>query len=107
MFDKKEQWVHLETYDDFDNGLSELIDLWISDSTVATTAIKESALQNFKDDLETAALKWEDNKAKSRKYAAIGKELEEFEAVIKEGEDAIAAASAKTSPAPAKSKKKV
>jgi len=105
MFDKKGQWVHLETYDDFDNGLSELIDLWISDSTVATTAIKESALQNFKDDLEAAVLKWEDNKAKSRKYAAIGKELEEFEAVIKEGEDAIAAASAKASPTPAKSKK--
>lgn len=109
MFDKKGQWVHLETYDDFDNGLSELIDLWISDSTVTTTAIKESALQNFKVDLEAAVLKWEDNKAKSKKYAAIGMELEEFEAVIKEGEVAIATAtaSAKASPAPAKTKKKV
>ena len=27
MFDKSGQWIHLETFDDFDNGLSELIDL--------------------------------------------------------------------------------
>ena len=109
MFDKDGQWIHLETFDDFDNGLSDLIELWSSTSGTATIAIKESALAHFKEDLEAAALQWEDNKAKSKKYAAIGKELEEFEAVIKEGEVAIATAtaSAKASPAPAKTKKKV
>ena len=82
MFDKDGQWIHLETFDDFDNGLSDLIELWSSTSAAATNAIKESALAHFKQDLEAAALQWVDNKAKSRKYAAIGTELAEFEAVI-------------------------
>jgi hypothetical protein len=76
MFDKSGQWIHLETFDEFDNGLSALIDLWSSD---ATQAIKESALAHFKEDLEDAVLNWADNRAKSKKYAAIGKELAEFE----------------------------
>ena len=82
MFDKDGHWIHLETFDDFDNGLSDLIELWSSTSAAATIAIKESALAHFKQDLEAAALQWVDNKAKSRKYAAIGTELAEFEAVI-------------------------
>ncbi|HRA64360.1 MAG TPA: hypothetical protein PLY50_17165, partial [Burkholderiaceae bacterium] len=82
MFDKDGQWIELESFDDFDNGLSDLIELWSSTSAAATIAIKESALAHFKQDLEAAALQWVDNKAKSRKYAAIGTELAEFEAVI-------------------------
>ncbi|HQX61363.1 MAG: hypothetical protein KA316_19350 [Rhodoferax sp.] len=82
MFDKDGQWIELESFDDFDNGLSDLIELWSSTSAAATNAIKESALAHFKQDLEAAALQWVDNKAKSRKYAAIGTELAEFEAVI-------------------------
>lgn len=85
MFDKTGQWIHLETYEDFDNGLSNLIDLWSSTSKTATKAIKESALAHFKDDLDAAVLNWMDNKAKSKKYASIGKELAEFEAVLLEG----------------------
>jgi hypothetical protein len=85
MFDKSGQWIPLETFDDFDNGLSELIDLWSSTSKTATKAVKESALAHFKEDLEAAALKWIDNRAKSKKYAAIGKELAEFEEALKEG----------------------
>ena len=84
MFDKSGQWTHLETFDDFDNALSELIDLWASTSASATQAVKASALALFKADLEAAALKWMDNKAKSKKYAAIGIELAEFEAVLSE-----------------------
>ncbi|MBP6008887.1 MAG: hypothetical protein KA740_14450 [Rhodoferax sp.] len=80
MFDKSGQWIHLETFEDFDNGLSELIDLW---SSKATIKAKESALAHFKEDLEGAVLNWADNRAKSKKYAAIGKELAEFEAVLK------------------------
>ena len=80
MFDKTGQWIHLETFDEFDNGLSELIDLWSSN---ATQAIKESALTHFKEDLETAALQWVDNRAKSKKYAAIAQELTEFEDALK------------------------
>ena len=76
MFDKSGQWIHLETFDEFDNGLSELIDLCSSD---ATQAIKKSALAPFKDDLEDAVLNWADNRAKSKKYAATGKKLAEFE----------------------------
>ena len=72
MFDKCGQWIHLETFDEFDNGLSALIDLWSSD---ATNAVKESALAQFKEDLEGAVLKWEGNRAKSKKYAAIAEEL--------------------------------
>lgn len=82
MFDKDGQWIELESFDDFDNGLSDLIELWSSTSAAATNAIKESALAHFKQDLEAAALQWVDNKVKSRKYAAIGTELAEFEAVI-------------------------
>jgi hypothetical protein len=85
MFDQSGQWVHIETFDDFDNGLSDLIDLWSSTAKTTTKAIKESALAHFKEDLEAAALKWLDNKAKSRKYAAIAEELAEFEAVLNEG----------------------
>ena len=84
MFDKSGHWIHLETFDDFDNGLSDLIDLWSSTSKTATKAVKESALAHFKEDLEAAVLKWIDNKAKSKKYASIGEELAEFEEVLKE-----------------------
>ena len=82
MFDKNGQWIHLETFDDFDNGLSELIDLWSSASKIATRKAKETALFHYKEDLEAATLKWIENKAKSKKYAAIGAELAEFEAVL-------------------------
>jgi hypothetical protein len=84
MFDKTGHWIHLETFDDFDNGLSDLIELWSSTSKTATKAVKESAFAHFKEDLEAAALKWIDNKAKSKKYASIGQELAEFEEVLKE-----------------------
>jgi hypothetical protein len=80
MFDKSSQWIHLETFEDFDNGLSALIDLW---SSVATNAVKESALAHFKEDLEGAVLNWADNRAKSKKYASIGAELAEFEEALK------------------------
>jgi len=80
MFDKSGQWIHLETFEDFDNGLSTLIDLW---SSAATNAVKESALAHFKEDLEGAVLNWADNRAKSKKYAVIGQELAEFEEALK------------------------
>ena len=80
MFDKSGQWIHLETFEDFDNGLSTLIDLW---SSAAPNAVKESALAHFKEDLEGAVLNWADNRAKSKKYAVIGKELAEFEEALK------------------------
>lgn len=80
MFDKNSQWIHLETFEDFDNGLSALIDLW---SSAATNTVKESALAHFKEDLEGAVLNWADNRAKSKKYAVIGKELAEFEEALK------------------------
>jgi hypothetical protein len=80
MIDKAGQWTRLETFDDFDNGLSELIDLW---SSKATKVVKESALAHFKEDLDGAVLNWADNRAKSKKYAAISKELAEFEEVLK------------------------
>jgi len=80
MFDNSGQWIHLETFDDFDNGLSELIDLWSGTSMKAT---KESALAHFKEDLEAAVLKWTDNKARSKKYASIGEELAEFEEILR------------------------
>src|SRR5450830_1609970 len=85
MFDKSGQWIHLETFDDFDNGLSDLIDLWSSTSKTVTKTAKESALAHFKEDLEAAVLEWIDNRAKSKKYAAIGEELAEFEEALKEG----------------------
>ena len=84
MFDKSGQWIQLETFEDFDNGLSELIDLW---SSTATKAVKDSALAHFKADLEVATLIWIDNRAKSKKYAAIAKELAEFEDALKDGAD--------------------
>ena len=80
MFDKSGQWTHLEMFEDFDNGLSELIDLW---SSQATQSVKDSALAHFREDLEASALQWIDNRAKSKKYAAIAKELAEFEDALK------------------------
>jgi len=112
MFDKSKPWIHLETFDDFDNGLSELIDLWSSTSKTATQSVKSSALTHFREDLEAAALKWIDNRAKSRKYAAIGKELAEFEEALKEGSGVASKADGKAAAAqvvavrPAKAKKK-
>lgn len=85
MFDKSGQWIHLETFDEFDNGLSDLIELWSSISKTATKTIKESALAHFKEDLEAATLQWIDNRAKSKKYAAIAQELAEFEEALKQG----------------------
>ena len=106
MFDKSGHWAHLETFDDFDNGLSDLIDLWSSTSKTATKAVKESALAHFKEDLEAAVLKWIDNKAKSKKYASIGEELAEFEEVLNEGSNVVPAAASKVPATPAKAKKK-
>ena len=83
MFDKTGHWIHLETFDGFDNGLSDLIELW--SSKTATQAIKESALAHFKEDLEGATLNWADNRAKLKKFAAIAKELAEFEEALKDG----------------------
>ncbi len=85
MFDKSGQWIHLESFDEFDNGLSDLIDLWSSADKKITQALKESALAHFKEDLEAAALQWIENKAKSKKYAAMGLELAEFEDALKAG----------------------
>ena len=85
MFDKSGQWLRLESFDDFDNGLSDLIELWASTAKTATPAHNESALAQFKEDLEAAVLQWADNKAKSKKYAAIGEELAEFEKALQEG----------------------
>jgi hypothetical protein len=82
MFDQSGQWQHLETFDDFDNGLSELIDLWSSTAKTVTKAVKTSALTHFKEDLEAAMVQWADNRAKSKKYAAIAKELAEFEEAL-------------------------
>lgn len=104
MIEKNGQWIHLETFEDFDNGLSELIDLWSSTSKTATKTVKESALAHFKEDLEAAALEWIDNKAKSKKYAAIGKELAEFEEVLKEGSNTATQADSNATAAPAKPK---
>ena len=55
---------------------------WAGTSADASNATKESALTHFKEDLVAAALQWVDNKAKSKKYRAIGIELTEFEAVL-------------------------
>ena len=81
MFDQTGQWIDLETFDEFDDGLSALIDLWSSD---AAQAVKESALAHFKDNLESAMLNWAENRAKSKKYAAIAQELAEFEVALQE-----------------------
>ncbi|MES2949098.1 MAG: hypothetical protein V4858_11210 [Pseudomonadota bacterium] len=104
MFDKSGQWIPLETFDDFDNGLSDLIELWSSES--ANQAIKDSAFAHFKEDLETASLQWIDNKAKSKKYASITQELAEFEEVLRAGSDAAPEAASSTPAAPVKAKKK-
>ena len=96
MFDKTGRWIHLKTYEDFDNGLSDLIDLWASTAKTATKTIKESAFAHFKEDLDAAILQWEGNKAKTKKYAAIGLELAEFEAVLNKGIDAAVKATAVT-----------
>jgi len=85
MFDKSGKWIPLQTFEDFDNGLSDLIELWSSTAKTATQALKDAALAHFKQDLEAAALLWEANKAKSKKYAAIAAELAEFEDVIQQG----------------------
>ena len=85
MNDKNAQRVHLETFEDFDNGLSDLIDLWSSADKKVTAKIKDAALANYKEDLEEATLQWVDNKAKSKKYASIAQELAEFEEVLKQG----------------------
>ncbi len=106
MFDKSGQWMHLETFEDFDNGLSDLIDLWSSTSKTATKAVKESALAHFKEDLEAAVLKWTGNKAKSKKYASIGEELAEFEDVLKLGSDFAPEPDNSAPAAPAKARKK-
>ena len=105
MFDEHGQWIRLETFDDFDNGLSELIDLWSSTSKAAAKAVKESALANFKEDLEAAVLKWINNRAKSKKYAAIGKELAEFEEVLQEDSNLGPEGDIKVPPTPAKAAK--
>lgn len=80
MFDKTGQWILLETFEDFDNGLSDLIDLW---SSTATQKIKDSALAHFKENLEGAMLNWADNRAKMKKFTAVGVELAEFEEALK------------------------
>lgn len=85
MFDKTGKWTPLQSFDDFDNGLSDLIELWSSTAKTATPALKDAALAHFKQDLEAATLLWEANKAKSKKYAAIAAELAEFEEVLKQG----------------------
>jgi hypothetical protein len=84
MFDTAGKWIHLETYDAFDNGLSDLIEFWVSEDAGATQALKDAALAHFKADLESATLHWAENKAKSKKYAAIAQELAEFEEALKE-----------------------
>jgi hypothetical protein len=83
--DKNTQRVQLQTFEDFDNGLSDLIDLWSSADKKVTAKIKEAALAHYKEDLEEATLQWMDNKAKSKKYAAIAQELAEFEEALKQG----------------------
>jgi hypothetical protein len=79
MFETDGQWIRLETFDDFDNGLGDLIDLW---SSSASKTRQQSALTHFKADLDAATLEWLENRAKSKKYAAIAQELAEFEAVL-------------------------
>jgi hypothetical protein len=80
MFDKIGQWIHLETFEDFDNGLSDLIEFW---SSTASQSSKETALVHFKENLTSVTEQWLDNRAKSKKYEAIAKELSEFEDALK------------------------
>ena len=84
MFDTNNKWIHLDTVEDFDNGLSDLIEIWSSADTAVTQAFKESALSHFKENLEGALLNWADNKAKTKKYTGIAAELAEFEEVLKD-----------------------
>ena len=83
--DQNAQRVHLETFEDFDNGLSDLIDLWSSADTKVTATIKDAALASYKEDLKEATLQWVDNKAKSKKYTTIAEELAEFEDALNQG----------------------
>jgi hypothetical protein len=83
MFDTNGKWIYLDTVEDFDNGLSDLIALWSSDDKAVTQAIKDSALLHFKENLDGALLNWADNKAKTRKYTALATELAEFEDALK------------------------
>jgi hypothetical protein len=85
MFDKHGKWIYLDTVEDFDNGLSDLIEYWSSADAAITPALKDSALAQFKENLEGALLNWADNKAKTKKYTAIATELAEFEEVLKLG----------------------
>ena len=107
MFDKTGQWIHLETFEDFDKGLSDLIDLWSNHPKASTQAVKESSLVNFKADLDAAALTWMNNRAKSKKYASIAKELAEFEDAIKEGANVVPESNSNTPTALAEIKKKI
>jgi hypothetical protein len=84
MFDKTGEWIPLQSFDDFDNGLSDLIDLWSSTGRSPTKTVKKAALAHFKADLEAATLEWADNKAKSKKYATISAELAEFEEALQQ-----------------------
>jgi len=84
MFDTSGKWIYLDTVEDFDNGLSDLIALWSSEDKAVTLAIKEAALNHFKENLEGALLNWADNKAKTKKYTGIAAELAEFEEVLKD-----------------------
>ena len=61
----------------------DLIELWSSTAKTATQSVKDAALAHFKEDLEAAALTWIDNRAKSKKYAAVALELAEFEDAVK------------------------
>ncbi|OGB43238.1 MAG: hypothetical protein A2461_03400 [Burkholderiales bacterium RIFOXYC2_FULL_59_8] len=106
MFDQSGQWIHLETFDEFDNGLSALIDLWSSTSKTVTKTVKAAALAHFKEDLEAAILQWVDNRAKSKKYAAIAKELAEFEDALNEGSDLAVVADSDAPAASARANKK-
>ena len=83
MFDKSGQWIYLDTFEDFDNGLSDLIELWSSADQAVSQSLKDSALAHFKENLEGALLNWADNKAKTKKFTAIAKELAEFEDALK------------------------
>ena len=42
-----------------------------------------NGIAHYKEDLEAATLQWVDNKAKSKKYAAIAQGLAEFEDALK------------------------
>lgn len=106
MFDTQGQWITLSSYEDFDNGFTDLTDLWFSTSKAVSQALKDTALQHFKDDLEAAILQAEGHKAKSRKYASIAQELAEFEAVLQEEAQAAQAAAQAAKPVATKAKKK-